>query len=66
MAKANDDDATTNGRKDVYRMSVTIDPSIRKRIRIAAAINDQEVGEWAADVLNKAAAAQLKEARTTA
>lgn len=65
MAKANDDEST-NGRKDVYRMSVTIDPSVRKRIRIAAAINDLEVGEWAADVLNKAAAQQLKEARTNA
>lgn len=47
----------TNGEKEdkVLRISVTIDPSVRRLIRIAAAVNDQEPGEWAASILEKAA-----------
>lgn len=66
-ARRKREETSSNGdggeRKDVYRMSVSVDPSIRKKIRIAAAVNDMEVGEWAAMVLNKASATALKEAQ---
>lgn len=38
-----------------FRMSVTIDQSQRRNIRIAAAFADMSVGEWAAAVLTKMA-----------
>jgi len=37
------------------RISVTIDPSLRRNMRIAAAHADMEVGEWATTVLRQAA-----------
>jgi len=38
-----------------YRLSISIDPSIRRKLRIAAAVHDMTIGEWAAAVLEKAA-----------
>lgn len=38
-----------------YRLSITIDPSIRKDMRLAAAIQDMSIGEWAAKILENAA-----------
>lgn len=50
---------TSNGDEDVeqagFRISLTIEPSLRKKMRIAAAIHDMTVGEWAAAVLERAA-----------
>lgn len=43
------------------RLSITIDPSLRKNMRIAAAINDSTVGEWAAEILEKAASKSLQD-----
>jgi len=45
------------------RISFSLDPSTRRAIRIAAAVNDQEVGEWAVQVLERAANEQVKAAR---
>jgi uncharacterized protein (DUF1778 family) len=42
-------------RTDTVRLSITIDPEIRKIVRIAAAYADLEVGEWAGKVLREAA-----------
>lgn len=47
----------------VLRISVTVDPSVRRLIRIAAAVNDQEPGEWAASILEKAANKALEEVK---
>lgn len=49
--EANGDEATDNG----YRLSITIDPSIRRKMRLAAAVHDKTVGEWASAVLENAA-----------
>jgi predicted HicB family RNase H-like nuclease len=50
---------TSNGdeedKADSYRLSITIDPSQRKKFRIAAAVADKSIGEWAAGVLERAA-----------
>jgi predicted HicB family RNase H-like nuclease len=44
----------TNGDSG-YRLSITIDPSIRRKLRLAAAVHDMSIGEWASAVLEKAA-----------
>lgn len=56
MAKAKVIEETdeTNGDKG-YRLSITIDPSARRNMRIAAALHDKTVGEWAATILERAA-----------
>jgi hypothetical protein len=41
--------------KGGLRISITVDPTLRKNMRIAAALSDQTVGEWALDILEKAA-----------
>jgi hypothetical protein len=38
-----------------YRLSITIDPSIRRKMRLAAAVHDKTIGEWASSVLENAA-----------
>ena len=38
-----------------YRLSITIDPSIRRKMRLAAALHDMTIGEWASSVLENAA-----------
>jgi predicted HicB family RNase H-like nuclease len=38
-----------------YRLSITIDPSIRRKMRLAAALHDKSIGEWASSVLENAA-----------
>lgn len=38
-----------------YRMSVTLEPAARKRIRLAAALADLDPNEWARVVLAQAA-----------
>lgn len=40
---------------DKFRLSISLDPSLRRNIRIAAAYNDMTVGEWASAVLTKMA-----------
>jgi predicted HicB family RNase H-like nuclease len=52
MARTNGDDDTVD---TGYRLSITIDPSIRKKLRIAAAVHDMSIGEWCSAVLEKAA-----------
>lgn len=37
------------------RISISMDPRTRKLIRIAAAYEDMDVGEWATEALRKAA-----------
>lgn len=45
-----------NGDEDGgYRLSITIDPSIRRKLRLAAAVHDLNIGEWASKVLENAA-----------
>jgi hypothetical protein len=45
-----------NGSSDNgYRLSITIDPSIRRKMRLAAAVHDMTIGEWATQVLENAA-----------
>jgi hypothetical protein len=38
-----------------YRLSITIDPSIRRKMRLAAAVHDKTIGEWASSVRENAA-----------
>jgi hypothetical protein len=38
-----------------YRLSITIEPSIRRKLRLAAAVHDMSIGEWASEVLERAA-----------
>lgn len=40
---------------DVFRLSITLDPRHRRDIRIAAAMADKTTGEWATEVLTRAA-----------
>lgn len=47
------DEDATNG--DKFRLSITLDPSLRRNIRIAAAYHDLPVGDWASRVLQLAA-----------
>jgi hypothetical protein len=53
--KVDADEVETNGRDYGYRLSITIEPSARRNMRIAAALNDKSVGEWAAMILERAA-----------
>lgn len=58
MARERDKQATEDGeveRDKGWRLSITIDPSIRKDLRIAAAYADMSIGEWAAEILENAA-----------
>lgn len=56
--------AAQNGHKEdadeKIRISITIDPSLRRNMRIAAAHADMEVGEWASEVLKQAAVKAVK------
>ena len=52
MARSTNGDDTE---VDTFRLSITLDPSLRKKIRIAAAVQDMTVGEWASNVLERAA-----------
>jgi hypothetical protein len=58
-AKADADEVVeTNGdggSEKGMRVSITIDPSLRRHMRIAAALNDMTVGEWAVATLTRAA-----------
>lgn len=58
-----EEDVETN---DSYRVSITIDPSIRRNMRIAAAYADQTVGEWAAGILERAAEAAVPDLKLKA
>jgi hypothetical protein len=51
VAKKENGDVEDNG----YRLSITIDPSIRRKMRLAAALHDKTIGEWASSVLENAA-----------
>lgn len=62
-ARGGNGDGEEGTRKDVYRMSITVDRSIRKKIRIASAVKDMTEGEWAADVLDRASTVAMREAR---
>ena len=50
MAPKNDEDKD-NG----YRLSITMEPSLRKKLRIVAALHDKSIGEYAVIVLEAAA-----------
>lgn len=47
--------------EEKIRVSITIDPPLRRKMRIAAAYADMEVGEWAAEVLKAAAIKAVKQ-----
>ena len=53
--KAKTDDVEVVEEAAPIRISVSIDPSLRKNMRIAAAHADLTVGEWATKVLTLAA-----------
>lgn len=44
-----------NGDDAGYRLSISIEPSIRRKLRLAAAVHDMSIGEWASGVLERAA-----------
>lgn len=48
-------DTNGDGETDdkAFRLSITLDPSLRRHMRIAAALADKTVGEWAADILER-------------
>jgi len=48
-------DANGDGDEGGYRLSLTIEPSIRRKVRLAAAVHDMTMGEWASKVLENAA-----------
>jgi hypothetical protein len=48
-------DANGDGDDTGYRLSITIEPTIRKKLRLAAAVHDMNIGEWASKVLENAA-----------
>lgn len=48
----------TNGN---FRLSISLDPALRRNIRIAAAYHDLTVGEWASRVLQRAADKAVEE-----
>jgi hypothetical protein len=53
----------TNGDdEDVTRISITIDPALRRKLRIASAFADLTPGEFAVKVINAAADRALQEA----
>jgi len=52
----------TNG-KSVYRVSFSIDPSLRRKIRIASALHDMDQGEWMAAIIERAADKALEEVK---
>jgi hypothetical protein len=64
-SKVSDADEVENDLEDettkpgVFRMSITIDPVHRRDIRIASAMRDMTPGEWAVNVLTKAAEREL-------
>ena len=43
------------GGEDTVRLSITIDKSLRRLVRIAAAYRDMEISEWCAEVLRREA-----------
>lgn len=53
--KNSNGDEDEGGRDYGYRISITIDPSIRRKLRLAAALHDMSIGEWSSAVLEKAA-----------
>lgn len=56
MAMADD-----NGKREQQpRISITVDAALRRNLRIAAAINDMTIGEWAAEILSKYADKAVK------
>jgi len=57
--KAVEEDETTENGK--YRLSISLDASLRRNIRIAAAYNDLDVGEWCAKVLSIMAEKAIEE-----
>lgn len=48
------EDVEENG-SGPYRLSITIDQTHRRHLRIAAALADMSVGEWAAEMIERAA-----------
>lgn len=60
-AETNGDD---NGRTAQERISISVDPSLRKNMRIAAAIEDMTIGEWAQSVLSRYADKAVEKLQT--
>jgi hypothetical protein len=58
-------DDETNG-DNSFRLSITIDPSLRRKIRLAAAVHDLGIGEWASKVLGRAADEATKDMKLPA
>lgn len=56
--ETNGDGETT---ADSFRISITIDPSLRRKLRLAAAIADMTVGEWCSATLEKFADKEVAE-----
>jgi len=61
VVETNGDDPTEEVDEKAFRLSITLDPSLRRNIRIAAAYADKTPGEWAATVLSRAADKALDE-----
>lgn len=53
-ARATKADENGETRDPGLRISISVDPSLRRQMRIAAAINDMTVGEWANETLRRA------------
>jgi hypothetical protein len=49
--------------KSVYRVSFSIDPSLRRKIRIASALHDMDQGEWMAEIISRAASKALEDVK---
>jgi hypothetical protein len=47
--------------EEKIRISITVDQPLRRKMRIASAYADMEVGEWAAEVLKAAAIKQVRQ-----
>ena len=54
----------SNGAAKNLRLSITVDPSLRRHIRIAAALADMDVGEWCAKVLERYATKAVEQSES--
>lgn len=66
MASNNGNTRKTDEERGIARISFTVDPTLKRNMRIASAYDDKEVGEWAVGVLERAVAAALGKMATKA
>ena len=53
-ARTSKADENGDTQEQALRISISVDPTLRRQMRIAAAVNDMTVGEWAAETLRRA------------